>query len=431
MEVLFSSRKADWAESPDQHEERAAEHRGGQRPEREDDLPGRRTGDPWRHLAHEQPADHDGQHTGGVDDVGQQERSERGHQHRDGLEHRVVHPAAHLPADQPDQRAGEHASDVRQHQQPGHVPAGELLLADRHAHGQPVEDQGGAVVDQALGAEHGHRAARQVAGQDADRRRVGGRQRGAEDPRRPPLEAEPVRSGGDRGGGGEHQRGAGQHHDPQVVADLPQRGRQALPVQQRGQEHEEHDLRRQLGLPQVRHEPDQHPDQHEQDGRRDRVAARERAARDQGDPEHDDHFESKHGLILTSLMPVDHLGTGRWNDDPVGEATATGTAVVRLPRSSSSQNPELDLRGGAGWRRRTRARGSRRRRPRRRPAGRGPARDRLDEEQVRGLRVVPAGDEAVDDDRRVLRADDPLGPSAGRSHGGAAATGRPPTRGRG
>ena len=103
--------------------------------------------------------------------------------------------------------------------------------------GQPVDDQGGAVVDQALGAEHGHRAARQVAGQDADRRRVGGRQRGAEDPRRPPREAEPVRGGGDRGGGGDDQRGAGQDDDPQVVADLPQRGGQALPVEQGGQEH--------------------------------------------------------------------------------------------------------------------------------------------------------------------------------------------------
>ena len=46
----------------------------------------------------------------------------------------------------------------------------------------------------------------------------------------------PCAVGGDRGGGGEDQRGAGQNHDPQVVADLPQRGRQALPVQQCGQE---------------------------------------------------------------------------------------------------------------------------------------------------------------------------------------------------
>src|SRR6476659_3353601 len=32
------------------------------------------------------------------------------------------------------------------------------------------------------------------------------------------------------------------------------------------------------------------------------------------------------------------------------------------------------------------------------PLGEGPACDRLHQEQVRGLRVVPAGDEAVDDD---------------------------------
>jgi hypothetical protein len=102
-----------------------------------------------------------------------------------------------------------------------------------------------------------------------------------------------VRGGGDRGSGGEDQHGAGQDHDPQVVADLPQRSREALPAQQRGQEEEEHDVRRQLGLPQARREPEQHPDQHEQDGRRDRLAPRERAAGDQGDPEQDDHLESE------------------------------------------------------------------------------------------------------------------------------------------
>jgi hypothetical protein len=55
-----------------------------------------------------------------------------------------------------------------------------------------------------------------------------------------------------------------------------------------------------LGLPQVRDESHQHPDQHEQDGRRDRVATREGTARDQGDTEQDDHLESKHEHILTS-----------------------------------------------------------------------------------------------------------------------------------
>ena len=188
------------------------------------------------------------------------------------------------------------------------MPAGELLLADRHADGQPVQDEGGAIVDQALGAEHGDGAARQVSGQDADRRRIGRRQRGAEDPRRPPCEAEPVRGSGDRGRSGEDQRGAGEDHDPQVVADLAQRGRQALPVQQRGQEDEEHDLRRQLSLPQVRREPDQHTNQHEEDGWCDRVAARKGAARDQGDTQQYDHLESKHGLILTSRAPIHHLG---------------------------------------------------------------------------------------------------------------------------
>ena len=58
----------------------------------------------------------------------------------------------------------------------------------------------------------------------------------------------------------------------------------------------------------MRHEPNQHPNQHQEDGRRDRVAARERAARDQGDTQQYDHLESKHELILTSRVPIDHIG---------------------------------------------------------------------------------------------------------------------------
>ena len=259
---------------------------------------GDRRRDPRRHLAHEQPAGDDRQHAGRADDVGQQEGGERGHQHRDGLEHRVVHPAAHLPADQAHQTTSQHASAVRLNQQPGDVRAGQVLLADRHADGQSVEHEGGAVVDQALGAQHGHRASRQVAGQDADRGRVGRGERGTEHPGRPPLQAERVRRDRDRGGSGDDQGCAGEDDDAQVVADLAQRRGQALPVEQRRQEQQEHDLRRQLRLAQLRHEPDQHPDQHQQDRGRDRVPARQRAAQDQGDPQQHHQLESEHGPIL-------------------------------------------------------------------------------------------------------------------------------------
>ena len=231
------------------------------------------------------PHDDDRQHAGRVDRVGQQERRERGHEHGDALEHRVIHPATHLPADQADQTAAQHAAAVRQDQQPGDVPAGQVLLADGHADRQSVEHECGAVVDQALGAQHGHRAPRQVAGQDADGGRVGRGEGGAEHPGRPPLQAESVRHHRDRRGGGDDEDRAREDDDPQVVADLAQRGGQALPVEQRRQEEQEHDLRRQLRVTQVRREPHQHADQHQQDRRSDRVAARERATHDQGDPE--------------------------------------------------------------------------------------------------------------------------------------------------
>jgi len=45
-----------------------------------------------------------------------------------------------------------------------------------------------------------------------------------------------------------------------------------FPIQQRRQEQQQNDLRRQLSTPQRRHEADQHPDQHQQQRRRDRDA---------------------------------------------------------------------------------------------------------------------------------------------------------------
>ena len=87
------------------------------------------------------------------------------------------------------------------------------------------------------------------------------------------------------GSGGDDQGGAGEDDDAQVVTDLAQRGGQALPVEQRRQEEQEHDLRRQLHLGQLRHEPNQHADQHQQDRGRDRISARERATHDQGNPQ--------------------------------------------------------------------------------------------------------------------------------------------------
>ena len=96
-------------------------------------------------------------------------------QHRDVLEHRIVHAPAQLPADQADQRAREHPAAVGEHHQPGHVQRAEVLLADGHADREPVDHQRGAVVDQALRPQHGDDAPGQRPRQYADRGGVGRR----------------------------------------------------------------------------------------------------------------------------------------------------------------------------------------------------------------------------------------------------------------
>ena len=152
----------------------------------------------------------------------------------------------------------------------------------------------------------------------------------------PHCQAERVRRRRDRGGGGDDQDGAGEDDDPQVVADLAQRGGQALPVEQRRQEEQEHDLRRQLRVAQLRHEPDQHADQHQQDRRRDRVAARERAAHDQGDPEQHHHLESEHGPIL-AVRFLRLVSPGRCTVAPGSARACSATAAATAAVTSGSK----------------------------------------------------------------------------------------------
>ena len=126
MEALVSPRNADCAERPISTNREllttvVASAQNGMT------IAGGGPGDPRGHLTHEQAARDDRQDSGRVDRVGEQERRERGHGHGDALEHRVIHPATHLPADQADQTAAQHAAAERQDQQPGDVPAGQVL----------------------------------------------------------------------------------------------------------------------------------------------------------------------------------------------------------------------------------------------------------------------------------------------------------------
>ena len=123
---------------------------------------------PGRRLAHDQPAHHDGEHAGGVDRLGEQERGERGQDHGD-VARAAGRPGGGAPAPRPS-RPPRRPRPRRRRRAGTASPTcsrAELLLADRDADRQPVDDQRGAVVDQALGAQHGDAAARQRPGEHA------------------------------------------------------------------------------------------------------------------------------------------------------------------------------------------------------------------------------------------------------------------------
>ncbi len=122
----------------------------------------------------------------------------------------------------------------------------EVLFADCDADGQAVNDQGGAVVDQAFGAQQGDVEVRKRPGENAHLRGVGGRDRGSQNPSRSPWQPGGMGRGRHCSGSSKDQHCAHQDNAAQVLPDLPQGRRQALPIQERRQEEQKHRLRRQM-----------------------------------------------------------------------------------------------------------------------------------------------------------------------------------------
>ena len=102
-----------------------------------------------------------------------------------------------------------------------------------------IEYRTSAVVDEALGAQDGHLATGQRTRQYADGGGVGRRQGSSQHPRRSPCQPERVSCGSNRGCGHDDQDGAQKHDAAKVPTDLTERGRQAFPEQDHGQEHEQ------------------------------------------------------------------------------------------------------------------------------------------------------------------------------------------------
>lgn len=280
---------------PHQDEQCPVDDEGGQRPERQclravfglDDARG--------DLGHDQAADDHREDAGRLDEFGQQVCGEGCQDHDQVAQQRIGQAAPQVHVDPCDRDAYGRPAPVGEQEQPADVRNAQVLLADRDADGQTVDDQRGAVVDQALRAQDGDLTARQGAGEDADRRRVRGRHGRTEHPRRPPRQPEGVPRRGDGPGGEDDEYGAQLQDATQVGADFPQGGGQALPVQQHRQEEQQHDVRGQLRVPQGRDEPQEHT-RHEQDyGRGDAEALSHDVAHQHGHAQDHDEFETEQG----------------------------------------------------------------------------------------------------------------------------------------
>jgi len=139
--------------------------------------------------------------------------------------------------------------------------------------GEPVRDQRGAVVDEALAFDQRDQPAWQAEPQ-RDRRgrgRVRGRDERAQHEGLWPVEAR------DHGMGNPRHREHRRQHEPDreqpdrpdVRAELPERGEVGGAVEERGQDGDEHEIRLQLHLWGARDEGDRDPAEHKQDRVRD------------------------------------------------------------------------------------------------------------------------------------------------------------------
>jgi hypothetical protein len=179
----------------------------------------------------------------------------------------VVDPLARLrdqPADHQadDDAAGDPAEELERRR-----PEGERA-ADRGRHRGAVDDERGAVVDQALALDDVDQPPRraQPLHDRRGRDRVGGSEDAAQHERRGPGQVQHVvRRHGDDRRGEQHEPDGQQRYRPQVAAQVAQVGEEGRHVQQRRQEDHEHQVRLELRLRETGQQAQHQAAQHEQD----------------------------------------------------------------------------------------------------------------------------------------------------------------------
>ncbi len=266
-----------------------------------------------------------------MQEFGGQIGEEGGRDAQHAVQQRLGQPAPDRDDEQRDGRADQDAAAVGRHEGECRAGPGEGVLVGDDVDGHGEQDQRGPVVQEALGAQHGQDAARHRLGDRGDGRRVRRGEHRAEDEGDRPAVAQRVGHGGDRDGGGEDQPGGLERDAAEVVADLPHRGGQRLPVQQRGQEEEQDDVRGERERREVRCQPHESAHGEQQQGFTQTRTTREPPHEQDGERDDDDQFQAVH---------VGHLGRGpvpsRYRTRCSWKSTPSRTSPVAVNPVSST-----------------------------------------------------------------------------------------------
>ena len=241
---------------------------------------------------------HHRDHPAAVHRLREQERRERRHQAQRSLLLRRVDSFAQQRHRAADQQPGGDPAEVGADEPGRHLGWADRGPADRDVDADGEQDQGGAVVDEALGLQHGQRPARQLLREPGHRGRVRRRQHRTQDARRVGVHAQRPGRPRHRDRGGDHQDDAEKYDDARVGPDLAEAGVQALPVQDRGKKQQQHDLAVDPDMTEVGDQAQQRADHDEQHRGTHAIAPADDRPHDDGGDQRDDQFEAKHQPIL-------------------------------------------------------------------------------------------------------------------------------------
>ncbi len=192
------------------------------------------------------------------------------HQRQRDLDARVARPFAQAQAEPADANSVNDFADHDQREGAGGLRRRKRAGAHRQDR-EAIEDQRGCVIDETFAFQHDQQPAWQAKPPDDGERRhhVGRRNDGAEHESNRPFHADQVVHGGRHRAGGEHHAAEGEQRDrPQVKAEFAPAHGDAGGIDQRRQDHQQHQFRRQRHLRQARNQRHADAGDDQQDRRR-------------------------------------------------------------------------------------------------------------------------------------------------------------------